>query len=172
MSRTLNSTGEMNKLRTADAVQLHDVYGDVLGSRREPGCEFGLARQCQANAVALNFSSSTAFNDVILQFRLDDLQRVASTSVTWFPVVSSAGSSDCRALRKFDLVRHGLLGHVFEPDCCGEDALHCARRRQHQHNHVENSARRAMSGLDLLLIAIVAGVITAIITLACHFAPR
>jgi hypothetical protein len=41
-------------------------------------------------SVQLSFTSSTANNDVTLQYTLDDLQRVASTSVLW-GFISSGG---------------------------------------------------------------------------------
>jgi hypothetical protein len=42
--------------------------------------------------VALSFSSSTTNCDITIQYTLDDIQRVASTTVIWASVASSSGT--------------------------------------------------------------------------------
>jgi hypothetical protein len=50
--------------------------------------------------IPLTFTSSTANNDVTVQYTLDDLQRVPSTSVTWASL-SSGGTITVNATSPF-----------------------------------------------------------------------
>jgi hypothetical protein len=73
-------------------------------------------------SVQLSFTSSTANNDVTLQYTLDDLQRVASTSVLWG--LHHRQHHDALALCFHHMVGQSVFRADTLPDCCGQDGVH------------------------------------------------